>query len=107
MRHVGLTIVGAALALGQPAATAGGAAWPGFHGGGALDGRVPGALPDAPRLLWSVPAGSGVRSSAAIADGVAFLGSDDGALYAFDLASGATRWRFATGGPIEATPLLV
>ncbi len=47
---------------------------------------------------WRVATGGRVRSSAAVADGNAYVGSADGFLYAIDLESGETRWRFATEG---------
>jgi outer membrane protein assembly factor BamB len=33
-----------------------------------------------------------------------FVGSDDGNLYALDLATGGERWRFEAGGAICASP---
>ncbi|HVT39302.1 MAG TPA: PQQ-binding-like beta-propeller repeat protein [Gemmatimonadaceae bacterium] len=39
-----------------------------------------------------------VQSSAAIADGVAFVGSRDGGVYAIDLATGVGRWRVSHRG---------
>ena len=55
------------------------------------------AFPDAPDYdLWA--------SSPLVQDGVAFIGSGDGNVYAFDLASGKERWRFRTGGRVRATP---
>ena len=80
--------------------------WPGFHGGGGLTGRAVGTIPDAPKLLWSAKTGGPVKSSAAVADGLVFVGSDDGNVYAFDAETGAVRWTHATGMPIEASPLI-
>ena len=45
-----------------------------------------------------------VFSSPAVVDGVVYVGSDDGNLYALDAASGEQRWAFATG---EAVWLLL
>jgi outer membrane protein assembly factor BamB len=39
-----------------------------------------------------------VQSSAAIADGMVFVGSRDGAIYGLDEATGARRWRVSHGG---------
>jgi outer membrane protein assembly factor BamB len=65
--------------------------------------------------LWTAPTGGPVRSSPAVtADGVVFVGSDDGKLYAFDAAgttncSGVPKtcdplWTAATGASIESSP---
>ena len=39
-----------------------------------------------------------MRSSPTVADGVVYVGSFDGHLYALDAGSGALRWKFATEG---------
>jgi outer membrane protein assembly factor BamB len=43
-------------------------------------------------------------SSPIIADGVVYIGSDDGHLYAVDRQTGQELWRFETGGNIISTP---
>ena len=43
-------------------------------------------------------------STPQIADGVAYVGSPDGTLYALDAASGAVVWTFVTSGPISTPP---
>lgn len=80
--------------------------WPGFHGGGALIGVADGGLPDSLKTIWKVRLGGAVKSSAAVGNGLVYVGSDDGALYALDAATGAVRWKFSTGGPVEASPLI-
>jgi outer membrane protein assembly factor BamB len=64
---------------------------------------------------WTAPTGNGVFSSPAVANGRAYVGSDDGKLYAFD-AAGATNcaagpprtcsplWTAATGGAVRSSP---
>ena len=65
-----------------------------YHGGGAtLEG-----------LAWRAETGGDVDSSPAIAGGVVYVGSNDGRLYAFDLATGATRWSRDLGAPVNASP---
>ena len=44
-----------------------------------------------------------IQTSPAIADGVAFVGSDDNYLYAVDLETGVKKWRFLAR-PDEAMP---
>ena len=47
----------------------------------------------------------GSDSSPVIANGVLYIGSADGAVYALDPANGQTKWRFQTGGGLApATP---
>lgn len=43
-------------------------------------------------------------SSPVVADGTVYFGSGDGNLYALDAASGALRWKFATGDVVHASP---
>jgi outer membrane protein assembly factor BamB len=66
--------------------------------------------------LWRTTAiGTDVRSSAAVANGVLYVGSDDGNLYAFDTrgkqdcSAGSPvtctpLWKATTGGPIWSSP---
>jgi hypothetical protein len=75
----------------------GGDAWPLFRGDSQATGVATGSLPDRLQFLWSfsVDAG-GFASTAAIADGLVYVGCLDGKLYAIDLATGKQRWQFAT-----------
>jgi polyvinyl alcohol dehydrogenase (cytochrome) len=50
---------------------------------------------------WSVEIGGPVSATPVIADGVAFVGSYDGNLYAVDLASGSSVWAYATGAAVQ------
>ncbi len=43
-------------------------------------------------------------SSPTVADGVVYFGSGDGHVYAVDAATGALRWKFATGNVVHASP---
>ena len=43
-------------------------------------------------------------SSPAIADGVVYVGSEDGRLYALDARTGQEKWRFKTDGAIVSSP---
>src|SRR6266545_1999578 len=81
--------------------------WPMYRGGPSLAGVTSGTLPAKPGLLWSFKTGGPVKSSAAIIAGRVFVGSDDGNVYALDLAAGKTLWAFKTGGPVESSPLLL
>ena len=46
----------------------------------------------------------GFVSSLAIADGVVYVGSGDGRLYALDAETGQEKWRFKTDGAIVSSP---
>ncbi len=55
-------------------------------------------------VKWQFHTKGRILSSAAVAGGVAYVGSTDGSLYAVDLATGAQRWAFKTGARITASP---
>lgn len=46
-------------------------------------------------------------SSPAIVDGVVYVGSSDGNVYAVDAATGVAKWSFATGDVVHASPAVV
>lgn len=55
--------------------------------------------------IWTYPVGG--SASPAVADGVVFIGSDDGAIYAIDAAKGGDPlWLFATGSPGVRSPIV-
>src|SRR5947209_11199750 len=78
--------------------------WPMFRGGPALLGVAGGSLPASLNLLWKIKTAGPVKSSAAIVKDRVFVGSNDGNVYAFDLANGAKVWTFKTGGAVESSP---
>jgi outer membrane protein assembly factor BamB len=45
-----------------------------------------------------------VSSSPAVANGVVYVGSEDGNVYALDAATGAKLWSFTTGGVVASSP---
>lgn len=81
--------------------------WPMFRGDPALLGVAPGRLEAKPALQWSFKTQGPVKSSAAIAGGRVFVGSDDANVYALDLASGKKIWAFKTEGSVESSPLVL
>jgi glucose dehydrogenase len=62
----------------------------------------------APRTLdtpaWTFMANGPILSSAAVANGVAYFGSDDKNMYALCIKSGEVIWKFATGGMVRSSP---
>ena len=79
--------------------------WRQFRGNAQLTGVSASTPPATLELLWTYDAGEVIDSSAAIADGVVYVGGGDGDLIALDLASGALRWKYATGNLIgESSP---
>jgi outer membrane protein assembly factor BamB len=53
---------------------------------------------------WQVQTGDVVQSSPAIADGIAYVGSEDGLCYAIDASTGVTKWAVSTGGAVDSSP---
>jgi outer membrane protein assembly factor BamB len=86
-------------------AWAGDHAWPSFRGDQQMRGVARGSLPDQPEMHWRTETGAPINSSAVIADGRVFVGSDDGNIYALDLKTGEEIWKFPTEGPVGASPL--
>jgi cysteine-rich repeat protein/parallel beta-helix repeat protein len=54
--------------------------------------------------LWTRTIEGTMFSSAAVADGMVFVGSDDGKIYAIDYAEGIRTWSSQTGGSIFSSP---
>lgn len=55
-------------------------------------------------VKWSFQTGDKVLSSPTYHDGVIYVGSDDGKVYAVNAISGRQLWRYATGGPVASSP---
>jgi outer membrane protein assembly factor BamB len=90
-----------------PVATTPSHDWPQFRGDPGLTGIARGSLPDRPELLWTYKTDSPVLSSAVVADGRVFFGSDDGNVHACRVGDGAALWRYDTGETVEAPPLVL
>src|SRR2546425_9924349 len=80
--------------------------WPQFRGNPQLTGISTSAVPKTLKLLWTYDAGEPVESSAAIADGVVYIGSGAGFLSAVDLQTGKLRWKYKVSqeGVGESSP---
>lgn len=86
--------------------SAAGAGWPMFRGDAALRGSTSGGLPSKPALLWKFKTGAPVKSSAVVADGIVFVGSNNTNVYALDLFTGKKLWAYKTTGSVEAPGLV-
>jgi outer membrane protein assembly factor BamB len=58
-------------------------------------------------LYWRSEIGDFVWSSPAVVDGVVFVGSFDGSVYALDASTGAKLWQRGTGDSIWSSPAVV
>ena len=55
-------------------------------------------------VSWIVGTGGKISSSPAVANGLAYFGSDDGKLYAIVASTGATKWTATTGSAVRPSP---
>lgn len=56
---------------------------------------------------WRFPTNGKVDSSPAVVDGVVFVGTSDGYVYAIDAQSGEYRWEFLAGSSVRTSPAVV
>jgi eukaryotic-like serine/threonine-protein kinase len=76
-----------------------------FHGDNTRTGVYAGAGPLTPdHVAWKFHTSGPVISSPAVANGVIYVGSNDGSLYAIDEDTGAQRWKFGAGAPVVSSP---
>jgi outer membrane protein assembly factor BamB len=79
--------------------------WSQFRGGPQLIGVSVSNVPKDLRVLWTYEAGESIESSAAIINGVVYVGSQSGELAALNLSNGSVRWKYKATGPIgESSP---
>ena len=78
-----------ALVLQAPAAPS--SNWAQFRNTPPLSGVAATTLPATLKVLWTYDAGGAIESSAAIVDGVVYVGSASGELHAVDFASGKVQ----------------
>ncbi len=55
---------------------------------------------------WTYQTSGAIWGNPALGDGLVFIGSDDGNLYALDARSGALKWKFASRGIVRSQPAL-
>ncbi|MGA3205171.1 MAG: PQQ-binding-like beta-propeller repeat protein, partial [Bryobacteraceae bacterium] len=79
--------------------------WPQFRGNSSLTGVATSTVPKTLKLLWTFEAGESIESSAAIAAGTVYVGSESAELIAINLADGTLKWKYKVKDGIgESSP---
>jgi outer membrane protein assembly factor BamB len=78
--------------------------WPMFHHDLNRTGCSTSTAPTTNASLWINYTFGQVESSPAVANGIVYVGSDDGHVYALYAANGSQVWSFSTGGPVRSSP---
>lgn len=68
--------------------------WPQFRGNPSLNGVTTSPVPKTLKLLWTFEVGESIESSAAIVDGVVYVGTQTPELIALNLSDGKLKWRY-------------
>lgn len=58
------------------------------------------------KKVWTYLTGGAVLGTPTVANGIVYVGSQDGFLYALDARTGTLRWRFASSVSFTAAPLI-
>jgi outer membrane protein assembly factor BamB len=74
--------------------------WGSFRHDPARTGYSTSAAPDTNKTAWNYPTDSAVRSSPTVSNGVLYVGSFGGNVYALDAATGKQLWNYTTGGQV-------
>ena len=78
-----------------------------FHANAAHTGVYAGAGPlREPHSKWTFKAAGAIVTSPAVADGVVYIASLSGHLYAIDAATGQEKWNFKSRMPIASSPAI-
>jgi outer membrane protein assembly factor BamB len=93
-----------ALAATRPASAASADDWPSFRGNAGLTGVAAQPLPADLAVRWTYESAEGIESTAALVDGVVYVGSLDGKLHALDFDSGKVLWTYEAGDEIKSSP---
>ena len=80
------------------------ASWPMFRHDLRHTGYSTSKAPKANQTLWTYTTGDAVSSSPAVADGMVFVGSLDGNVYALNETTGAQIWNYPTGDIAYSSP---
>jgi outer membrane protein assembly factor BamB len=78
---------------------------PMFRGNPARTGEMPGpGVNGSPVELWNVSIPGEITTQSAIVDGVMYVGSSSGGVYALEIASGNELWSFTASSAINSSP---
>ena len=78
--------------------------WTMFHHDLQHSANSSSAAPETNSTLFAYQTGNSVSSSPAIANGLLYIGSDDGNIYALNAASGTLVWNYQTYYPVGSSP---
>jgi outer membrane protein assembly factor BamB len=81
--------------------------WSMFNHDLAHTGSSTSITPTTNQTLWTFTTGGAVETSPAVVNGIVYVGSDDGCVYALNAANGALIWNYSTGGPVQSSPAVV
>ena len=81
--------------------------WPMFNHDLAHTGYSTSVAPMTNQTLWTFTTGGAVETSPAVVNGIVYVGSDDGCVYALNAANGALIWNYSTGGPVQSSPAVI
>jgi outer membrane protein assembly factor BamB len=81
--------------------------WPMFHHDIAHTGYVNGTGPTTNQILWNYTTNDDAGSSPCVVNGIVYVGSSDGNVYALNADSGAKVWNCTVVGGIMSSPCVV
>jgi eukaryotic-like serine/threonine-protein kinase len=81
--------------------------WPMFRSNPSHNGAETGNAALTPTLLWNFTTGSAVYSSPAVVNGVVYIGSMDGNVYALNAENGNRIWNHPIGDDVKSSPAVV
>lgn len=81
--------------------------WPMFNHDLSHTGFSTSIAPKTNRTLWTFTTGGAVETSPAVVNGIVYVGSDDGYVYALNAANGSLIWKYNTYGPVQSSPAVV
>ncbi len=80
--------------------------WPRHRGNAGLTGVSKSKIGNVLILDWTFKTGEFLKSSPVVSEGLVFVGSESGNLFAISLKDGKEEWKFNTNLEIEAPPLV-
>lgn len=78
--------------------------WSMFRNSLSHAGNAASTAPTVSHLLWSYTTGGVVESSPAVSNGIIYIGSNDGKVYALSVAKGTLIWSCSTGNLMSSSP---